>query len=665
MSLPITIAISTDLQGFGINATLIASIVRRASRPVHVRCWCRGFLADSFEVGPLKVEFFAADEEVTGKFPRMSGPSAYDRLLAIRDCADWDRCMVMDYDQLVLCDLAPLFDLELGDHLLAAHMQGPGVDMAYAMRVWLKRPLPEGWEHVADHPYFLMPPLMNLKAMREAGTWETFTKAHAAFGADEQLSLTAATGGRTLALDKKWNLFPKLHIPEGEVPKGVIHWSGWPKPWHKGAKVWRPDIWESEKSSWEHLRMGIWKKPISVEIEPDDDRTALDLARRGWRVLVFSSRFNGDEEAALVGPRFPDVEARPACRKSFQKCLVDLGCEIDQVRLGAWEDPGKWLDGTVMPPAYLVAQGAMDAEEANRLRLPGYDAEARLMSGEWPGGGPLPRVLGYQPGRRGSGVGPGEALYLKRTDNAPEMSPLRIDIQPPRAASRHADKIGICVIATSHYRMYVRPLLRSIRRNFLPGYDVTVFLFTDGSIEPEADLRVIPVEHSQWTGMAIRRHLLFREHANAFEGMDYLFYLDADMRVIDEVGPEILGDLMATIHPGFHDKPREKFTYERRQQSTAWVAPHEGTRYFCSAFQGGKTPRFLEAVRTMAEQIDADTDNGITAVWHDESHWNRYLIDHPPTLVLPPSYCWYPDGRSRGFKGRIAVVLKDAALMRA
>jgi histo-blood group ABO system transferase len=615
------------------------------------------------------MEFLAADGEVTGKYPTMSGPAAYDRLLVIRDCLDWDRCLVMDYDQLVLCDLAPLFDLELGDHLLAAHMQGPGVDMAYAMRVWLKRPLPEGWEHVAGHPYFLMPPLLNLKAMRKAGTWERFMAAHAAFGADEQLSLTAATEGRTLPLDRKWNLFPKLHIADGEVPAGVIHWSGWPKPWHKGAKVWRPDIWESEQASWEHLRMGIWGKPFSVELEPEDDRMARDLARRGWRVIVFSNR--SDEVAdvgvdrRLAGPVFPDLELRPACRDAFQRLLGKQQGEIDQVRLGAWEDPAKWLDGAPVAPAFLVAQGAMDAEEADRLRLPGYDAEARLMTGEWPGGGPLPRALEYQAPRRGSGVGPGEALYLRRTAAARAEAPPRVAKQPERPAPRHLERIGLCVIATANYRMYIRPLLRSVRRNFLPGYEVTVLLFTDGAIAAEEDLRVIPVEHSRWPGMAIRRYPLFREHAAVFERMDYLYYLDADMRVIDKVGPEILGDLVATVHPGFHDKPREKFTYERRQESTACIEPDDGIRYYCGAFQGGRTERYLEAVDMMAERIDKDTAKGITAVWHDESHWNRYLIEHPPTLELCPSYCWYPDGRSRDFEGKIAVVLKDAALMRA
>jgi len=289
------------------------------------------------------------------------------------------------------------------------------------------------------------------------------------------------------------------------------------------------------------------------------------------------------------------------------------------------------------------------------------------MIGEWPAGGPLPRALDFSPCRRGSGIGPGEDLYLKRNDGERENRSggrLSLGALPERRILENGKKIGVCLIATANYRMYVRPLLRSIRQNFLSGHQVTVFLFTDGEVEAAPDLRVIPVKHSEWPGMAIRRYPIFREHAAILQEMDYLFYLDADMRVIGKVGEEILSDLTGTLHPGFHDKPRAKFTYERRPESTAWISPEEGTHYFCGAFQGGSATSYLQAACTMAERIDADEAKGITAVWHDESHWNRYMIDQKPTLILSPSYCWYPDGRSKDFEGKIAVVLKDAAAMR-
>lgn len=145
------------------------------------------------------MEFSAAKEEVIGSFPGYVGPAVFDRLRVIREAEDWDRCLVMDYDQVAFCDVEPLYSMELGDHLLAARMQGPGIDMAYAMRTWIERPLPKGWEHVAAYPYFSMEPLLNLQGMREAGTWEKLLAAQEAFGRDEQLSLTGAADGRTLS----------------------------------------------------------------------------------------------------------------------------------------------------------------------------------------------------------------------------------------------------------------------------------------------------------------------------------------------------------------------------------------------------------------------------------------------------------------------------------
>ena len=42
----------------------------------------------------------------------------------------------------------------------------------------------------------------------------------------------------------------------------------------------------------------------------------------------------------------------------------------------------------------------------------------------------------------------------------------------------------------------------------------------------------------------------------------------------------------------------------------------------------------------LADRVTRDLDNGVIALWHDESQMNRYLIDNPPTLSLTPSYCF-------------------------
>lgn len=285
----INLVFSSDAKGFSKSATVIASILRRSLEPVHVRYWCSGFLPKDIEVDGLKVEFFEVIDDDGNRYPGHVSPAVFNRLRVINDCPDWDRCLVMDYDQLVMCDLGPLLEMELGDHLLAAKMQGQGVDMAYAMREWIGQPLPDGWEHVAGYAYFSMGPLLNLKEMRVAGTWKKLLAAHEAFGKDEQLSLTAATEGRSTAYADRWNLFPGRDLSGDEVPDGVIHWTGWPKPWHPGTGVWREDLWQSERTTWEQLRLGDWKKPLAVLIGCSDTEVLKGLMGRGWSLMIFKN----------------------------------------------------------------------------------------------------------------------------------------------------------------------------------------------------------------------------------------------------------------------------------------------------------------------------------------------------------------------------------------
>lgn len=401
----ICLAMSTDAAGFAPVATLLASILRRTEAALHVHCWCRGFLPESFEEGKLRVEFIAAEEEVTGRFPGYVGPAVFDRLRVIRDCPDWDRCLVLDYDHLALTDIWPLFATDLGEALIGARLQGAGIDMAYAMREYVKQPMPEGWEYVAEYPYFLMGILLNLKGMREAGTWEIFLKAHAAFGVDEQLSLTAASGGRTLGYDRRWNLFPKMDGLGDEVPDGIIHWSGWPKPWHPKAEVWRADIWEAEQCSWEHLRMGIWEKPMGLEVEPDDESAVLALVKRGWKLQVFRSV--SENAAGSSMPGFPDLVEKG--REGFAEAVVEADC----VRISQWVDAADWLGDCKELQEYLVLRGALDAEEVKRVRALGYRSECLLKPFDWPQGGPLPRVLDYGPSDGERALAADEELYLR------------------------------------------------------------------------------------------------------------------------------------------------------------------------------------------------------------------------------------------------------------
>jgi histo-blood group ABO system transferase len=202
-------------------------------------------------------------------------------------------------------------------------------------------------------------------------------------------------------------------------------------------------------------------------------------------------------------------------------------------------------------------------------------------------------------------------------------------------------KICILTIATNKYIQFVERLLDNIEENFLNGHDIQCLLFTDHEVETSDNVRVCNIDHEPWPMPTLKRYNYFIKEKDFISQFDYCFYFDVDMAVINKVGDEVLGDLVATQHPyqTFHDKKDR--SYDRSPESLAYVPiGGEGDNYYAGGFNGGSTKRFLEMSEVIADRVNKDMSNGIIALWHDESHMNRYLIDNPPSLILTPSYCF-------------------------
>jgi hypothetical protein len=254
--------------------------------------------------------------------------------------------------------------------------------------------------------------------------------------------------------------------------------------------------------------------------------------------------------------------------------------------------------------------------------------------------------------------------------------------------------VGLLIVATGRYARFLPDLLSDCAARFLPGHERTAFVFADAPPPPVAGLRVahVPTPHEPWPRPTLHRYHRFCEAKARLASTDVLYYLDADTRVVAEIGDEVLPDarhdLVAVAHPGFcgHwsrggrlaramravglptparrwiDRP-SRGTYETRPESAARVAPHEGRVYYMGGFNGGRTAAFLAMAERIRDAVDRDAARGIRAVWHDESHLNRQLIDHPPR-VLEPSY-GFPEGWDLPFAPRILLLDKDHAALRA
>jgi histo-blood group ABO system transferase len=200
--------------------------------------------------------------------------------------------------------------------------------------------------------------------------------------------------------------------------------------------------------------------------------------------------------------------------------------------------------------------------------------------------------------------------------------------------------VGLLIIGTNKYTQFLQRLITSADKHFLVDKNVTYFIFTnktDFPIETDRNVVMVPVEHKPWPFMTLYRYKIFTQNSEYLKDMDYLYYCDADMLFVGDFGDEILGELVATQHPGYYGR---RGTPEHRPESLAYVGPNENMQYFAGGFNGGSINGYLTMVKEIDKNIDIDLSKGLIAIWHDESHMNRYFINNPPSVILSPSYCY-------------------------
>ena len=193
-----------------------------------------------------------------------------------------------------------------------------------------------------------------------------------------------------------------------------------------------------------------------------------------------------------------------------------------------------------------------------------------------------------------------------------------------------------CIVEGPIYERYWQMLERDAQTYFFPGEAQLVRL--PGI--PRGPERDTP---PQWSHISATRYEVALANLDKLGG-DYIFQIDADMRIVAPVGSEILCDGITTsIHPGVPpEQDKHDWPYERRPESRAYV-PYggEGPQYHPGCFIGGRRAEFLALAEIIRDGVRLDLDQNYYPAWYEESHLNKYFIDHPADLVLPKQYCWW------------------------
>jgi hypothetical protein len=205
-------------------------------------------------------------------------------------------------------------------------------------------------------------------------------------------------------------------------------------------------------------------------------------------------------------------------------------------------------------------------------------------------------------------------------------------------------RIAILYICTGRYTLFWDEFFRSCEAHFLPKHERHYFVFTDGDIDTQSSANVHTVEQEDlgWPGNTLDRFSMFSRITERLAAFDYIVFFNANCQFVKTIDESILPSsdegIVVVRHPGFYNKQPGEFPYDRNPASLAYIPLNEGQYYVCGGINGGRTQDYLRLIDTLRDAVEKDKMNGVVALWHDESHLNRYILSNPHKL-LPPSYC--------------------------
>lgn len=222
--------------------------------------------------------------------------------------------------------------------------------------------------------------------------------------------------------------------------------------------------------------------------------------------------------------------------------------------------------------------------------------------------------------------------------------------------------VAILYICTGEYSIFWEDFYTSAKLNLLIKHNKHFFVFTDNlelhNRKNYNDTTFIQQKKMGWPFDTLYRYKFFLRINDTLEKYDYVYYINANALIVGEVGDEIFPTpslLIGSQHPCFFDKKPDEFIYERNPDSLAYIEKGKGNHYVMGAFIGGEAIAFMQMCKQLNDNIDSDYQNNIIALWHDESHYNRFILDCSYKL-LSPSYV-YPEEMEIPFQPKI--ILRD------
>ncbi|XP_072238038.1 alpha-1,3-galactosyltransferase 2-like isoform X2 [Leuresthes tenuis] len=214
---------------------------------------------------------------------------------------------------------------------------------------------------------------------------------------------------------------------------------------------------------------------------------------------------------------------------------------------------------------------------------------------------------------------------------------------------KQGSSVALTVFAVGRYLdVYLENFLNSSERHFMLGLPVSYYVFTDTpekvphiKLAPQRSLKVIEVKkYTRWQDISMMRMKTISDviESDIRHQFTHVFCFDVDQVFTGRFGSEALGESVALLHAYYYHLPKMWYTYDCNPKSKAYMTT--GDFYYHAAVFGGSWKSVKALTEACYKNIMEDKLNNVEALWHDESHLNKYFWLHKPSRVLSPEYCW-------------------------
>lgn len=206
-------------------------------------------------------------------------------------------------------------------------------------------------------------------------------------------------------------------------------------------------------------------------------------------------------------------------------------------------------------------------------------------------------------------------------------------------------KISILLISTNQYNKFLKPCIDSINKFFCENLEKEFIVFSDDKSITEGfeNTFFYQIKHNKWPFITLKRYEIFETAYERIKKSDFIIYFDVDLEVIQKINIDFSNiKLLGVQHPGIY-REYNFWPVETNPKSTAFLNPYEIFIYHQGCLWGGETKEFIKLNNTLINNVQTDLENNIIAVWHDESHLNKYFYNNKEKLsTLSSSFC-YPE----------------------